>query len=154
MSDAHDAIRNLLGEYCERMDAGDFDGLAALFANGRLSDDHGNVFARGSEAIASMWHAQTMLYDGSPRTRHLTANPIIELDEAAGRAQVRSSYLVFQGISGHGDDDLPLQPIITGRYVDRFIRTEDGAWRWDERSYAVDHVGDLSHHLRSSDGLV
>jgi 3-phenylpropionate/cinnamic acid dioxygenase small subunit len=143
MSEAHEAIRNLLGRYCELMDAGEFDGLAALFADARMSDEHGTVFARGSEQIAAMWHKQTILYDGSPRTRHLTANPIIELDDDGGTAEVRSTYVVFQGI-----DDLPLQPIITGRYVDHFVRGDDGTWRWDERSYAIDHLGDLSHHLR------
>ncbi len=55
-------------------------------------------------------------------------------------------------------DDLPLQPIITGRYVDRFSRTVGdapaggpapaGAWHFVERRFAVDLVGDLSHHLR------
>lgn len=142
MSEAHEAIRNLLGRYCELMDAGEFDRLAELFAQARMSDENGNVFATGSEQIASMWHRQTLLYDGSPRTRHVTANPIIELDEVAGTAEVRSTYVVFQAT-----DDLPLQPIITGRYLDRFIR-DNGDWRWDERSYAIDHLGDLSHHLR------
>jgi SnoaL-like domain len=140
---AHEAIRNLLGTYCERMDAGEFDGLAELFADARMSDEHGNVFATGREEIASMWHAQTILYDGSPRTRHVTANPIIDVDDGAGTAVVRSTYIVFQWT-----DATPLQPIITGRYVDRFRRDEYGVWRWDERSYAVDHAGDLSHHLR------
>jgi 3-phenylpropionate/cinnamic acid dioxygenase small subunit len=140
---AYEAIRNLLGTYCEQMDAGNFDGLAALFADARMTDERGNVFATGREEIAGMWHKQTILYDGSPRTRHVTANPIITVDETAGTAVVRSSYIVFQGT-----DDLPLRPIITGRYVDRFIRDEHGVWRWDERSYAIDHVGDLSHHLR------
>jgi 3-phenylpropionate/cinnamic acid dioxygenase small subunit len=153
MSEAHEAIRNLLGRYCELMDAGDFDGLAGLFADARLSDEHGNVFARGAAEVAAMWHKQTILYDGSPRTRHVTANPIIEVDEAVGEAAVRSSYIVFQGAlfqtaDAHGEADIPLQPIITGRYVDRFVRGDEGVWRWDERSYAIDHLGDLSHHLR------
>lgn len=146
---AYEAIRNLLSTYCERMDAGDFDGLAALFVDARMSDENGNVFATGSEQIAAMWHAQTILYDGSPRTRHVTANPVIDVDETAGTATVRSSYIVFQGISGHGADDIPLQPIITGRYVDQFRRDDAAGWRWHERSYAIDHAGDLSHHLRS-----
>jgi 3-phenylpropionate/cinnamic acid dioxygenase small subunit len=148
MSDAHEAIRNLLGSYCELMDAGDFDGLAGLFADARLCDESGTVFASGSEAVATMWHSQTILYDGSPRTRHVTANPIIELDDDAAAATVRSSYIVFQGVAGFEAVDFPLQPIITGRYVDRFVRNDDGEWRWDERRYAIDHVGDLSHHLR------
>lgn len=143
MSGAHEAIRNLLGRYCELMDAGDFEGLAALFADATLADDEGNVFATGSAEVLAMWKRQTILYDGSPRTRHITANPVIEVDELAGTAASNATYVVFQGTA-----DLPLQPIITGRYVDRFIRTDDGTWRWDERSYAIDHLGDLSHHLR------
>jgi 3-phenylpropionate/cinnamic acid dioxygenase small subunit len=147
MMEAYESIRNLLGSYCELMDAGDFDGLAALFADGWLSDEHGMVFARGSAEIATMWYAQTILHDGSPRTRHVTANPIIDLDDAASSATVRSTYVVFQATA-----DLPLQPIITGRYVDRFVRDDHGSWRWQERRYAVDHVGDLSHHLKRPTG--
>src|SRR5277367_2214361 len=96
MSDVHEAIRTLLGRYCELMDAGDFDGLAALFADGRLSDEHGKVFATGAEEISTMWRAQTILYDGSPRTKHMTANSIIEIDAGAGTATARSSYVVLQ----------------------------------------------------------
>jgi 3-phenylpropionate/cinnamic acid dioxygenase small subunit len=142
MSDAQEAIRTLLAKYCELMDAGDFDGLASLFADARMTDENGTVFASGSDEIAAMWHAQTILYNGSPRTRHLTANSIFDVDESAGAAVVRSSYIVLQTT-----EDLPLQPIITGRYVDRFVRP-NGTWRWEERSYAIDHTGDLSRHLR------
>jgi SnoaL-like domain len=146
--DAHEQIRNLLGTYCERMDGGDFDGLGALFTHARLTDEAGHVFATSGAEMAAQWHAQTFMYDGSPRTRHLTLNPIIEVDEAAGTATCRSSYMVFQGITGHGDSDLALQPIITGRYVDQFAREDGGAWHWTERAYGIDHLGDLSHHLR------
>jgi hypothetical protein len=41
-----------------------------------------------------------------------------------------------------------LQPIVSGRYVDSFRRDHAGEWHWAERRYAVDHVGDVSHHLR------
>ena len=143
MSDAHEQIRNLLGRYCEHMDAGDFTGLAELFTHATLADEHGVVFASGRDEVLAMWQRQTLLYDGRPRTRHVTANPVIAVDDADGTATARSSYVVFQAT-----DDLPLQPIITGRYVDTFVRDESGAWRWGQRRYAVDHVGDLSHHLR------
>ena len=143
MSDAHEAIRNLLGRYCELMDAGHFAGLAELFAHATLADEHGNIFATGSAEVLAMWQAQTMLYDGSPRTRHVTANPVIDLDEETGIAEVSSSYVVFQQT-----DHLPLQPIVTGRYFDVFTRHQ-GVWRWTQRRYALDHVGDLSHHLRT-----
>ena len=142
MSDAHEQIRNLLGRYCERMDAGDFAGLAELFADATLADEQGNVFATGAAEMRAMWDAQTVLYGGSPRTRHVTANPVIDVDGET--ATCTSSYVVFQGL-----DDLPLQPIVTGRYADTFTRDDNGRWRWAQRRYAIDHVGDLSHHLRS-----
>lgn len=143
VSDSHEAIRNLLGLYCERMDAGDFSGLAELFADASLADEDGNVFATGSDAVREMWERQTILYDGKPRTRHITANPVIDVDDSAGTARCRSSYIVFQGT-----DDLPLQPIVSGRYDDSFARGENGRWAWRERRYAIDHIGDLSHHLQ------
>ena len=144
MTDAHEQIRNLLGRYCELMDAGHFAGLAELFAHATLADEHGNVFATGADEVKRIWDAQTVLYEDSPRTRHVTANPVIELDEETGIAEVSSSYVVFQQT-----DDLPLQPIITGRYFDVFTRHDDAIWRWTQRRYAIDHAGDLSHHLRS-----
>jgi len=144
MSDAHEAIRNLLGRYCELMDAGHFASLAELFAHATLADEHGNVFATGAEEMRTMWDRQTILYDGSPRTRHVTANPVIDVDEQAGIAQVSSSYVVFQGT-----EELPLRPIVTGRYLDTFTRSADGTWHFTQRRYAIDHIGDLSHHLRS-----
>ena len=144
MSDAHEAIRNLLGKYCELMDAGQFAGLAELFAHATLADEHGNVFATGADEMRAMWEKQTILYDGKPRTRHVTANPVIDVDEEAGIAQVSSSYIVFQGT-----DELPLQPIVTGRYLDTFTRGPAG-WHFTQRRYAIDHVGDLSHHLRGN----
>jgi ketosteroid isomerase-like protein len=141
MSDAHEQIRNLLGRYCERMDAGNFAGLAELFAAATLADENGNVFATGADEMRTMWERQTIMYDGSPRTRHITANPVIDVD--GDSAQCTSSYVVFQGTDGQ-----PLQPIVTGRYADTFARDDAGQWRFTQRRYAIDHVGDLSHHLR------
>jgi len=125
------------------MDAGDFAGLAELFADAQLADEHGSVFARGSDEVIAMWSAQTILYGDSPRTRHVTANPVIHVD--VDTATCTSSYVVFQGV-----DDFPLQPIVSGRYADTFACDEAGRWRWAQRRYAIDHAGDLSHHLRTS----
>lgn len=139
---ASDEIRNLLGSYCECMDHGDFDGIGTLFAHSTLADEHGAPIAAGADAIASFYRAGTQLYDGSPRTKHLVSNSVVEVDEDAGRAVVRSSYVVFQQT-----DTLPLQAIIAGRYLDAFERA-DGTWRFTERRFFVDLLGDLSQHLR------
>ena len=123
MSDAHEQIRNLLGRYCELMDAGRFAALAELFTDATLADENGAVFATGADEMRAMWERQTIRYGTSPRTRHVTANPVIDLDDTAGVARVTSSYVVFQGVDG-----FPLQPIVSGRYFDTFTRGADGAW--------------------------
>jgi 3-phenylpropionate/cinnamic acid dioxygenase small subunit len=66
--------------------------------------------------------------DGTPRTRHVTSNIIIEVDEDAGTARSRAYYTVFQAAL-----DFALQPIACGRYRDRFERV-DGKWYFAERS--------------------
>ena len=144
MHDA-DIVRNLLGRYCELIDAGDFDGVGTLFADGALAADDGAELARGADAVAAFYRRGTRLHDGSPRTKHLVTNTVFESDpEGAPEVWVRSSYLVLQAVDG-----APLQPIITGRYRDRFARSEDGAgeWHFAERRFTVDLLGDLSRHL-------
>jgi hypothetical protein len=49
--------------------------------------------------------------------------------------------VVFQATA-----DLPLQPIVAGRYQDRFERVE-GVWRFAEREMNVQQVGDVHEHL-------
>jgi ketosteroid isomerase-like protein len=140
MSDT-DAIRNLLGQYCELIDAGDYDGVGHLFSDGALADEHGNEFARGATAVSESYRQTNKRHGDSPRTKHLVTNTVIELDEDGDGATARSSYLVLQAT-----DALALQPIITGRYRDRFTRT-GGHWRFAERRFFVDLVGDLREHL-------
>ena len=137
-----DHIRNLLGRYCDLIDGADFDGVGELFADGCLADEHGTVLAQGAEQVAAFCASTVRLHDGLPRTKHLVLNTTLEVArEVAGSITARSSYLVLQSLEG-----VPLQPIITGRYVDRFERT-GGGWRFVERRFVVDLVGDLSRHL-------
>jgi hypothetical protein len=74
----------------------------------------------------------------------VTTNLILEVDEEAGRAAARTYWTVLQAVPG-----LPLQPILAGRYHDRFER-RDGAWRFSERRYLIDLVGDVSQHMLSN----
>ena len=137
-----DEIRNLLARYGELLDAGDFDGVGDLFAHGRLCGPDGTALAAGAEAVAAFYRAGTQLHDGSPCTKHLVANSIFEDRAGDGTVTVRSSYVVFQATP-----TLALQPIITGRYVDRFAPMGADGWSFVERRFAVDQVGDLSQHL-------
>ncbi len=136
-----DRIRNLLGSYCERMDLSDHDGVGSLFGDdGVLTNETGVELARGAAAIAAFYRGLIKLHDGSQRTKHLITNTVLEPDgEVAMTA--RSSFVVFQAT-----DELPLQPIMAGRYVDRFQRVGDD-WRWQQRTFIPDLVGHLGQHL-------
>lgn len=137
-------IENLLYTYAERIDGGDLDGVAALFEHGRIVGASAEAPpAEGVAGVRAMYDPQ-LYEDGTPRTKHVTTNAIIELDDAAGTASCRSYFTVFQATP-----ELPLQVIITGRYHDTFQRL-DGVWWFDTRTMLVDQVGDVSHHVSSS----
>ena len=145
MADPARRIENLLYLYAERIDAGDLAGVADLFAHGRIRpgpDAPPEASAEGRGAVLAMYQGATRLYeDGTPQTKHVTTNAIIEVDETAGTASSRSYFTVFQRT-----EDLPLQPIIAGRYHDTF-QYLDGEWWFDTRIMLVDLPGDLSQHL-------
>ena len=144
MSDDANAIRNLLYRYAECIDAADFDGVAALFADGAISAPGMAEPVRGSEAVARLYRSTSRVHeDGTLRTLHLVLNPIVEIEAIVGTASARSRYVVLQATP-----KLPLQPIIAGRYRDRFERA-GGVWRFSFREIQIDLVGDLSQHLRS-----
>lgn len=136
------AITNLLYTYAERMDGGDLAGAAALFEHATIKSGDGSLL-KGSVPILALWQKFVRIYPcGTPRTKHVVTNPIVEIDEAAGTATCRSYYTVLQQTP-----DLPLQIICAGRYHDAFVCV-DGVWRFSERDYALlDLTGDLSQHL-------
>lgn len=146
MTDSARQIENLLYTYAERLDAGDLDGVAALFKHGRIcgmEDGPPETVFTGATGVRQMYGMATRLYeDGTPKTKHVTSNVRVEVDDDAGTASVRANYLVTQATA-----DLPLQVIITGHYRDTFRRI-DGAWWFDTRIMFVDQVGDTNHHLK------
>jgi 3-phenylpropionate/cinnamic acid dioxygenase small subunit len=141
MSNARDAVAALINLYAERLDAGDLEGVAALFADGTYGAEGGPV-REGSAAVLSAIRHVLILHDGVPRTRHVITNLTVELDEGAGTAAARSYFTVLQATP-----TLPLQPILAGRYHDRFRRVAD-QWQFAERRIHIDLVGDTSQHVR------
>lgn len=146
MVDSAREIENLLYTYAERIDLGDLDGVAALFAHGRihgLEDGPPETVFEGSERVRGMYAMATRLHaGGTPLTKHVTTNAIITVDEDAGTAASRCYYTVLQATP-----DLSLQPIVCGRYRDTFHRL-DGTWWFDTRTMYVDLAGELGHHLK------
>jgi 3-phenylpropionate/cinnamic acid dioxygenase small subunit len=135
------AIEALVFGYAERMDAGDFAGVAALFADGVFRSDRGGRY-EGAPAVRDVLERLVILHDdGTPRTKHVTTNLVIEVDAAEETASARSYFTVLQQTA-----KVPLQPIVAGRYHDRFARS-GGVWRFAERLIFVDLVGNVSDHL-------
>jgi 3-phenylpropionate/cinnamic acid dioxygenase small subunit len=145
MNDPARAIENLLYLYAERIDAGDLEGVADLFAHGRIEASSGVEAAHaieGRDAVLALYRGSVRLYDdGTPRTKHVTTNAYIEIEESGDRAIARSGFTVFQQAG-----DAPLQPILCGRYADTFHQV-DGRWWFDTRIMQIDLVGDLGRHL-------
>jgi 3-phenylpropionate/cinnamic acid dioxygenase small subunit len=87
-------------------------------------------------------YAELVYDDGTPRTKHVTTNITIEINQEAGTALSRSYFTALQALPG-----LALQPIAVGRYHDRFDY-HDGQWRFTERRVLLDLIGDVSRYLR------
>ena len=119
-----DAIREVLAEYCFRLDGGEFAGMAELFTpDGTWDTAFGK--ATGRAAIADL--ARGLRERGPqprPRGIHLVTNIAIALD--GDRAQVRSNWTVVQN-SAEGP-----QIGSGGGYADDMVK-EDGRWRFRYR---------------------
>lgn len=135
------AIEQLIYTYAELVDSGDFAAVGWLFTDATFTGASGTV--SGHDGIETMLSEMAIRYeDGTPRTKHVITNLVIEIDEEASTATSRSYFTVMQAVP-----DLALQTIVTGRYHDRFER-RNGQWRFVERRVHMDLVGDVSRHLR------
>jgi ketosteroid isomerase-like protein len=123
-----DAIREVLAEYCFRLDGGDYDGMAALFSEDGTWE---TAFGKGMGRAEIAQHARDIRAragDNRPRAIHLVTNIVIKLDDGAAPqgAEVRSNWTVVQ--------NSPDGPKIGsgGGYADRMVK-QDGAWRFRYR---------------------
>ena len=135
-------VEGLLYAYAARLDEGDFEAVAGLFAAAAIRTPDGTEVARGREAVLRLYQQTTRIHDdGTPRTKHVVTNLVVAADDEAGTATARSYFTVLQATDG-----VALQPIVAGRYADAF-ELADGSWRFTERVMHVDLVGDTSQHL-------
>ncbi len=125
-----DAIREVLAEYCFRLDDGRFAEMAALFTeNGTWDTAFGR--ATGRAVIAELARSlREGAGDQRPRGAHLVTNISIALDGAS--AKVRSNWTVVQnspegpkiGSGGAYNDELVKEHggwLFRYRKIDRFI---------------------------------
>ena len=124
-----DAIREVLAEYCFRLDGGDYDGMAALFTEDGTWDTafgkgtgHAGIAQQARDIRAN--RTQVGAGDNRPRAIHLVTNIVIALN--GDEAEVRSNWTVVQ--------NSPQGPKIGsgGGYADRMVK-QDGTWRFRYR---------------------
>ena len=123
-----DAIREVLAEYCFRLDGGRYDEMAALFTEDGTWDTAFGA-ATGRAAIAQQARdiranrAQEGAGDNRPRAIHLVTNIVIAV--AGDMAEVRSNWTVVQN-SPPGTEGGP-KIGSGGAYADQMVK-QDGNW--------------------------
>jgi hypothetical protein len=144
MTDPRNDIAELIYTYGEMVDTGNFDGIGEMFAHAEITTEGFGEVRRGTSAVVAMYEATTRRYedDGTPKTKHVMTNVIVQVDEDGDTATSRSYFTVLQAVPGA----LALQPIVAGRYRHHFERVQ-GVWRITGMHIIVDLVGDVSRHL-------
>lgn len=138
--DVHE-ITALIHEYAFRLDAGDLDGVAALFEHAVLGSTRHEHRLRGTVEARTNFDGVIIYDDGTPQTQHQITNVTVRVDGTTATA--RSRFTVLQ-VTGQG-----LHPIVAGDYLDRFEQV-DGSWRFTERVFDARLFGDLSRHMKRS----
>jgi 3-phenylpropionate/cinnamic acid dioxygenase small subunit len=137
MTDPVKEISDLMFRYAELFDTARFDEFAALFEHGKWHK------AEPGAAAARRWiDDNVQLHNGSPGTKHVTTNVVVDVEEMADTATSSAYVTVFQALP-----DFALQPVFAGRYRDRFARV-DGRWRFTECVVIGDLYGDISRHVK------
>jgi hypothetical protein len=140
--DAVTEITALIHEYAFRLDAGDLDGVAALFEHADLRSTRNERVLHGAAEARTMYDAVHIYEDGTPQTMHQLTNVTVHLDDD-GRGTSASSrcYFTVLHVTAQG-----LHPILAGEYRDRF-ECVNGQWRFTERCIDPKLFGDLSRHM-------
>ena len=140
---AAEAITKLIYTYAERIDAGDFAGVAEVFADATLTFEGFGDAVAGRDAIEALYTRTTRRYeDGTPRTKHVMTNVMVDVADGGDSASSRSYFTVLQAVPG----ELALQPVIAGRYRHTYAFVEN-RWRVATMHITIDLVGDLGHHM-------
>jgi len=138
-----EAITRLIYTYAERIDAGDFSGVAELFEHATLTFEGFSDAVYGREAIEHLYTRSTRRYeDGTPKTKHVMTNVVVDVAEDGATAGSRSYFTVLQAVPG----ELALQPVIAGRYRHTY-QNVDGHWQVAAMHVIIDLTGDLGHHM-------
>ncbi|MGR9089816.1 MAG: nuclear transport factor 2 family protein [Gammaproteobacteria bacterium] len=144
---AREDILHLINMYGFTIDTGDLDGFAGLFEHGEWGMEGTKPFVGKQEFREAL--SNIIIYeDGTPRTKHVTANIDLSIDKKSGKARSQCYVTVFQQT-----DEFPLQAIFSGHYFDEFRRVR-GKWRFKKRHIRYRLVGDMTAHLKTVSDIV
>jgi 3-phenylpropionate/cinnamic acid dioxygenase small subunit len=129
---ARDDITAIVHRYAELLDAGDVEGVVAMFSRATWRSAATGTVLRTPDELRAVYSA-LVPDDGPIRTRHLMHNLIVEMDDDSDDAAARCSYTVLEG----GDPGAPVRILMVGRYEDRYARADDG-WHLTDRLFHVD----------------
>ena len=136
------SIARLLHTYAERLDAGDLDGVAALFEHATFRSKGNEGALTGSAEVRAAFAGSVVFHDdGTPATQHVTSNLYVDEDDDGRHAVAHSAFTVLQQTA-----TLPLQVVCAGRYTDTFEHV-DGVWRFADRMVDIRFFGDVTQHL-------
>lgn len=146
MRTTEESIRRLMYTYAELLDAADYEGLGHLFRHATVHVSGVSAPISGHDDIRDFYDGMNHLDDkGSPGTRFMTTNTVIDVDDDERSAVARSYFVCLQG------GQATLAPIAAGRYHDRFD-VRDGEWTFSERRIVLDLFGNMDHHVRFNPG--
>src|SRR5439155_22392599 len=118
-----DAIREVLAEYCFRLDGGRYDDMAALFTEDGTWDTAFGM-GTGRAAIAGLARdIRARAGANRPRAIHLVTNMAIALD--GDQAEVRSNWTVVQNSPENSTGGPKIGS--GGGYLDQMVK-QDGRW--------------------------
>lgn len=144
MSEVEDveAISRIVYSYAELLDLGDIEGCGRVFTRAVLRTDGTGDVLEGAEAVQRYIEDTVQLYDGVPGTKHLVTNLVVDVDGDRRSATARSYYTALQVRPAFA-----LQPVLAGRWHDRFERDGD-EWWLTERLIRPDLIGDVRFHIK------
>jgi hypothetical protein len=118
-------VRRLLSVYAHNLDYGKVEANAELLSAAKF--DIAGTIVEGRDSIAQFLRNNLQYHvDDTPRTWHSVSNVLIDVTSAAAASSI-CYFTVHQELPG-----LPLQPIVTGRYIDT-VEHHGGEWRFASR---------------------
>ncbi|MDS2171854.1 nuclear transport factor 2 family protein [Nesterenkonia sp. CL21] len=139
--EAEHQIARLIYTYCQRLDAADFTGAAALFKNGvwHITTE---TTCRGSIEHETWLRENLVVHGDRLGTMHLVTNVVVDVADD-GQTATSLSYVAVSQVT----EDFPLQLVSQARYQDSFTLGTNG-WEFTERRVHFDGGGDLHAHRR------